>query len=108
MRYFYPLVACIGLCAVPSLGRAAPAADRASQSASSLPPAARVPQSPRADDVSVGSDSRAADDARDMARYAQREAQSPAALEYRGGNTIVIGTTAAVIILAVVLIIVLL
>ena len=101
MRNLYPLVACIGLSVVPSIGRAAPTAERTSQSVSPLPAAATAPQSPRADGL-------AAENASDMARYAQREAQSPAALEYRGGNTVVIGTTAAIVILAIVLVIVLL
>ncbi len=101
MRHLYALVACIGLCVVPSIGRAAPVADRASQSA-------RVPQNPRPDRLSVEAGSRAADKASDMARYAQLEAKSPEALEYRGGNTVVIGTTAAVVILAIVLVVVLL
>jgi hypothetical protein len=67
-----------------------------------------VPQAPRTDVSSVGSDARAADNASDMARYAQREAQSGSALQFRGGNTVVIGTTAAVVILAIVLVVVLL
>jgi hypothetical protein len=43
-----------------------------------------------------------------MARYTEREARSGKALEYRGGDTVVIGSTAVVVILAIVLIVVLL
>jgi hypothetical protein len=44
----------------------------------------------------------------DRARYAQKEAQSGEAQNYRGGDTVVIGATAATAILAVILLIVLL
>jgi hypothetical protein len=108
MRYLYVLVACIGLCAIPSIGRAAPALERPSQLVAPLPAAAKVPQLQRPDGPSAGSSSRAADNADDAARYAQREAQSGKALEYRGGDTVVIGSTAVVVILAIVLVVVLL
>lgn len=108
MRYVYALVLGIGLCGVPAIGRAAPAADRASQSAAPMPALARATQSQRADGPSAGANARAADDANDMARYAEREAQSSKALHYRGGDTLVIGTSAAVVILAIVLVVILL
>jgi hypothetical protein len=108
MRYLYALVLGIGLCGVPAIGRAAPAADRASQSAAPAPAPAPAAQSHRPDGPSAGSNGRAADNTEDMARYAQREAQSGKALDYRGGDTVVIGSTAVVVILAVVLIVVLL
>jgi hypothetical protein len=41
------------------------------------------------------------------ARYAQREAQSSKALEFRGSNTVVSGATAWVVILAIVCVVVL-
>jgi hypothetical protein len=44
----------------------------------------------------------------DARRYAEREAQSGAVQDYRGGDTIVIGATTATIVLAVILLIVLL
>jgi len=106
MRYLYALVVGMALCVVPSIGRAAPVADRASQPAAALP-APRTSQSQRADRPSE-SNSIAADNANDMARYAQREGQSSKALDYRGGNTVVIGSTAVVVILAIVLVVVLL
>jgi hypothetical protein len=65
-------------------------------------------QNQRASGASAESNARAADNATDLARYAAREAQSGKALEFRGGNTVVIGTTAAVVIVAIVLIVVLL
>ncbi|MET0413453.1 MAG: hypothetical protein ABW217_19245 [Polyangiaceae bacterium] len=43
----------------------------------------------------------------DKSRYAAREAASPQAQDYRGGDTIVIGASTAAVILAVVLILVL-
>jgi hypothetical protein len=42
----------------------------------------------------------------DRARYAEKEAKSGDAKEYRGGDTVVIGASAAVAILAVILILV--
>jgi hypothetical protein len=108
MRYLYPLVLGIGFCGVPAIVRAAPAADRAAQWAA--PVQAPAPPTPnhRADGASAEPNARAADNAADMARYAAREAQSGKALEFRGGNTVVIGTTAAVVILAIVLVVILL
>lgn len=44
----------------------------------------------------------------DEARYAQREATSPEAQQYRGGDTIVIGASAVTVVLAIVLLVVLL
>ena len=44
----------------------------------------------------------------DMARYAARDAASPDAKNYRGGDTVVIGATAATAILAVLLLVILL
>lgn len=108
MRHLSALVLCIGLCGVPAVGRAAPAADLASQSAAPGPAPARATQSQRVDAPGAASKARAAGNADDRARYAEREAQSGKALDYRGGDTLVIGTTAAVVILAIVLIVVLL
>ncbi len=108
MRYFYALVLGIGLSGVPAIGRAAPAADHASQSEAPVPAAARATQSHRADSPNAASNARAAKHADDTARYAEREAQSREALGYRGGDTLVIGTSAAVVILAIVLVVILL
>ena len=46
--------------------------------------------------------------ANDLARYAARDAASPEAKNYRGGDTVVIGATAATAILAVLLLVILL
>ena len=43
----------------------------------------------------------------DIARYSERQAASPQAKQYEGGDTIVIGATTATVVLAVVLLIVL-
>ena len=102
MRYSYAFIVGIGLSLVSSISLAAPG--RAS--APSVAEPARATQSIRAD--SVGSSSRAADTTGDQARYAEREAQSGEAQEYRGGDTVVIGSSALVVVLAVVLLLVLL
>jgi len=44
----------------------------------------------------------------DLSRYAARDAASPDAKNYRGGDTVVIGATAATAILAVLLLVILL
>lgn len=44
----------------------------------------------------------------DLSRYAARDAASPEAKNYRGGDTVVIGATAATAILAVLLLVILL
>jgi len=108
MRYLHALVLGVGLCGVPVSSRAAPTAAGVSQSAAPVPAPAPPTQSHRAGGVNAESTPHAADNASDLARYAQREAQSSKALEFRGGNTVVIGTTAAVVILAIVLVVVLL
>jgi hypothetical protein len=113
MRYLYALIVSTGLCLVPAIGQAAPAADRTSSSVASVAEASHVTVSNRLARTSVGSTSLAADSAGnnivgDKARYAEREAQSGKAQDYRGGDTVVIGASAAVVILAIVLVIVLL
>ena len=45
--------------------------------------------------------------AKDKVRYADKEAASPTAQDYKGGDTVVIGATAATAILAVLLLIIL-
>jgi len=51
---------------------------------------------------------RATPNSDDLARYAARDAASPDAKNYRGGDTVVIGATAATAILAVLLLVILL
>ena len=102
MRYLYALIVSTGLCVVPSVGLAATDADTASRAAVSA--AKPAPASERS---SADEPARATDRAGDQARYAEREAQSGEAQEYRGGDTVVIGASAATAILAVLLLIVL-
>jgi hypothetical protein len=101
MRYLYALIVSTGLCVVPSVGLAATDADTASRAAAAANPA------PASERSSADEPARAADRAGDQARYAEREAQSGEAQEYRGGDTVVIGASAATAILAVLLLIVL-
>lgn len=105
MRYLYALIVGTGLCVVPSLGQAATTSNGASASAASRAPE-RV-QRPSSVETQATASMRAADNAEDKARYAERETQSGEAQDYRGGDTIVIGASAATAILAVLLLIVL-
>lgn len=57
---------------------------------------------------SLPANPRQAGEAGEDARYAEREAQSPEAQQYRGGDTVVIGATTATIVLAIILLIVIL
>ncbi len=107
MRYLNAFIIAMGLSLVPSISQATPGAQKASPSASVAEPA-RATQSNRAERVSVGSSSRAADTAADQERYAEREAQSGEAQEYRGGDTVVIGSSVLVVVLVVLLVVVLL
>jgi hypothetical protein len=108
MRHLYALVLGIGLLGVPAIGRAAPAADRASRSSAAQHAPVRATQTQQANGPSAASNPRAADNANDKARYAEREAQSDTAQAYRGGDTVVIGSSAAVLVLAIILVVVLL
>lgn len=106
MRYLYALIVSTGLCVVPSLGQAATGADGASVSTVSAAQTARASEQTSVD-TKATAQRRAADVADDKARYAEREAKSGGAQDYRGGDTIVIGASAATAILAVLLLIVL-
>ena len=106
MRDLYALIVSTGLCVVPSLGHAATSADTASVSAVSAAKPARASE-PRGIDSKAIAQNRAADVDADKARYAEREAKSGEAQDYRGGDTIVIGASAATAILAVLLLIIL-
>lgn len=105
MRYLSALIVGLGL-SLPSIGHAAtpenaPQATRTSVQAS-------APAAPRASDKATpvtATPVKSATD--DKSRYAAREAASPQAQNYRGGDTIVIGASTAAVILAVVLILVL-
>jgi hypothetical protein len=95
MRHLHALIVATGLC-VPSLAFAAPASPEATQ----RPVAAHV--------HSAQAETQAATTQSDRARYAEKEAQSGEAKDYRGGDTVVIGATAATAILAVLLLVILL
>src|SRR5688572_20597499 len=99
MRHLYALIIGTGLC-VPSLALAAEQGQRpvaaATASAQSV---AQDQETARDQQQTVKSD---------RARYAEKEAQSGEAQNYKGGDTVVIGASAATAVLAVLLLIVLL
>ena len=102
MRHIYPLIlgASLSLCPVVAMAgtsaTSAPAAHAVAVPATATHAATKhAPSAPKAS-------------ADDRARYAARDEASPKAKNYRGGDTVVIGTTAVVAILAVVLLVVLL
>lgn len=103
MRHLYAIILGTGLC-VPSLALAATPSDVGQRPASHVV-ATQAVTSVRAEPQSVASkqDNQSAD----RARYAEKEAQSGDAKDYRGGDTLVVGASAATAILAVILILVL-
>jgi hypothetical protein len=101
MRHLHALIVATGLC-VPSLALAAAPADQAQR-----PTAHAALQTPTRNAPAQKAEVQKAGDS-DRARYADKEAQSGEAKDYRGGDTVVIGASAATAILAVLLLIVLL
>jgi hypothetical protein len=103
MRHLHALIIATGLC-VPSFALAAAPADQAQR-----PTAHAALQTP-SHEVQVQKAGKAelqkAGES-DRARYADKEAQSGEAKDYRGGDTVVIGASAATAILAVLLLIIL-
>jgi hypothetical protein len=99
MRHLHALIIASGLC-VPSLALAA-APDHGQRAP------ATVTQTAPTEQVAQPSTARPAAAQADRARYAEKEAQSGDAKDYRGGDTVVIGASAATAILAVLLLIVL-
>lgn len=102
MRQLYALILGTALSA-PSLALAATPSEVGQRSASHAVVTSGVTSSsaqPQA--ASQAPDAKKAD----RARYAEKEAKSGDAKEYRGGDTVVIGASAAVAILAVILILV--
>jgi hypothetical protein len=102
-RFSYALVTGLSLSLLPAVVQAAPAnpsspAPKAAHSAQT-----RAQQSPA--EPKMAKSTLAAKD--DKTRYAEREAASPEAQNYRGGDTVVIGATTATAILAIILLIVL-
>lgn len=120
------LAPAVGLANPSALSGAEPASPRPTVPEPTVPPRPSAPPSPtippRPTDSPKGelaldpsqSPARAAGEwatslsPSDAARYAAKEANSPDAKNYRGGDTVVIGATAATVILAVVLLVVLL
>jgi hypothetical protein len=102
MRHIYPLIVGASLSLCPAIGLASTpvtsgaAADAPVLLATATPATAK----PAPSGAKASAD--------DRSRYAARDEASPRAKNYRGGDTIVIGTTAVVAILAVVLLVVLL
>lgn len=105
MRYLSALIVGLGL-SLPSISHAATPENASELRQSSVQAAAAT--TPRASDKAGAVDAtRAQSASSDKSRYAAREAASPQAQDYRGGDTIVIGASTAAVILAVVLILVL-
>lgn len=112
MRHLSALIVGLGL-SLPAIGHASvpertPLVVQSSVNQSSVQapaPTARAAQASTRN-TAAPSHTQAATD--DKSRYAAREAASPEAQAYRGGDTLVIGATTATIILAIVLLVVLL
>jgi hypothetical protein len=104
MRYLYGLIFATSLCVIPSVSHAA-----APSSTSAQARAAATVATPASKQAQPGATANAGakGQADDKARYAEREAESSEAQDYRGGDTVVIGATTATAILAVLLLIVL-
>jgi hypothetical protein len=100
MRHLHALIIATGLC-VPSLALAAAPASQMQRPVSS-----QVTTSQHAAPT-VTSESRPEAAQADRARYAEKDAKSGEAKDYRGGDTVVIGASAATAILAVILLLVL-
>ncbi len=100
MRNLHALIIATGLC-VPSFALATAPADQAQR-----PTAHAALQTPSHTAQVQKAEVQKAGEA-DRARYADKEAQSGEAKDYRGGDTVVIGASAATAILAVLLLIIL-
>ena len=101
MRHLHALIIATGLC-VPSLALAA-APDHGQRAPTSVTQAASTREVAQQTPTSA----RPASSQADRDRYAEKEAKSGDAKDYRGGDTVVIGASAATAILAVILLIVL-
>lgn len=105
MRYLSALIVGLGL-SLPSISHAATPENVPQPSQSSVHASAQA--TPRVSEKATSATpARAKSASDDKSRYAAREAASPQAQAYRGGDTIVIGASTAAVILAVVLILVL-
>ena len=99
MRNLYALVLGASVSLAPAVSLASVSSHETATHRQSAPMAA-----PRA--ASESTAVKASSD--DLSRYAARDAASPDAKNYRGGDTVVIGATAATAILAVLLLVILL
>lgn len=104
MRYLSALIVGLGL-SLPSISHAATPENAPQAARSSVQ--ASAPAAPRASDKVSATTTPVKSATDDKSRYAAREAASPQAQSYRGGDTVVIGASTAAVILAVVLILVL-
>jgi len=105
MRHIYSFIVGASLSLSPVVGLASTGPSSAAAEARAVATtASAVTTRPSA--VSAPAAPKASAD--DRTRYAARDTASPGAKNYRGGDTVVIGTTAVVAILAVVLLVVLL
>jgi len=103
MRHLYGLIFATSLCVFPSFSQAAvPSSGQARVVATAATPAVAT-QARRGESANAAAKSQADD----KTRYAEREAKSSEAQDYRGGDTVVIGASAATVILAVLLVLVL-
>jgi hypothetical protein len=93
-RFSYALVTGLSLSLLPAVSLAAPASPSS--------PTVKVEQVTHARAAKATQALK-----NDKTRYAEREAASPQAQTYRGGDTVVIGATTATAILAIILLIVL-
>jgi len=105
MRHIYPFIVGASLSLCPVVGLASTGASSTAAEARARPATASAVTT-RPSSMSAPVAPKASAD--DRTRYAARDAASPATKNYRGGDTVVIGTTAVVAILAVVLLVVLL
>jgi len=109
MRHLHALIIASGLF-VPSLAFAAAPVEQGQldRGQGTLASHAALQAAPSRGVVQQASpDTRRADAQADRARYAEKQAKSPDAKNYRGGDTVVIGASAATAILAVILLVVL-
>jgi hypothetical protein len=102
MRHIYSLIVGASLSLCPVIGLASTPATSAAVMDAPVLLATATPATAK------HAPSAAKANADDRSRYAARDEASPKAKNYRGGDTVVIGTTAVVAILAVVLLVVLL
>ena len=99
-RFSYALITGLALSLVPAVSHAAPSSPTPAAKTEQVRASAQSPAQPK-----VAKATQAAKD--DKSRYAAREAASPDAQNYRGGDTVVIGASTATAILAIILLIVL-